>query len=185
MRTITAVAVAVAALALAGAAVAGGWATVQLSSTPTGLGPGDKWNLDVTVLQHGQTALAGVEPTITIRSDSGEKQTFAATPTGKTGVYHADVVFPTAGTWTYEVYDGFDTYGGAQTHTFAPVEIGAPAAASPAAPAEPTASPAVAADDGGGFPLWPVLAGLVGAVAAAAVAIVAWRSRPKAPAPTH
>ena len=34
--------------------------------------------------------------------------------------------FPAEGTYSYEVYDGFGTYGGAQTHTFKPVQIGAP-----------------------------------------------------------
>jgi hypothetical protein len=39
-------------------------------------------------------------------------------------VYAARVVFPSGGKWAYAVYDGFDEYGGAQTHTFAPVTIG-------------------------------------------------------------
>ena len=32
--------------------------------------------------------------------------------------------FPAEGTYTYEVYDGFGEYGGAQTHTFEAVVIG-------------------------------------------------------------
>ena len=109
------------------AASAGGWATVGLSSLPpAGLPANHDWPVDITVLQHGQTPLAGVTPIVRIRDDGGKVvDTFTATPTGKTGVYHADVTFPGEGTYAYEVYDGFTTYGGARTHTFKPVAIGA------------------------------------------------------------
>ena len=118
---------AVAAIAVP-AASAGGWATVGLSSLPpSGLEPNQNWPVDITVLQHGQTPLAGVTPIVRIRGDGGQVvRSFTATPTGKTGVYHAEVKFPGEGTYSYEVYDGFTQYGGAQTHTFKPVEIGAP-----------------------------------------------------------
>lgn len=110
------------------AASAGGWATVGLSSLPpSGLEPNQAWPVDITVLQHGQTPLAGVTPIVRIRNDGGKLvKSFSAKPTGKTGVYHAVVEFPGAGTYSYEVYDGFVTYGGARTHTFKPVQIGAP-----------------------------------------------------------
>jgi hypothetical protein len=52
--------------------------------------------------------------------------TFSARPTSRTGVYRARVVFPSAGTWRYEVFDAFTEYGGARTHKFAPVRILAP-----------------------------------------------------------
>ncbi len=124
MRTLFISVVAAAALALAGVAAAGGWATVGLSSLPAGVGAGEPWDVELTVLQHGRTPLAGVEPTLTIRNvDSGEKRTFAAKPTDRVGVYAVRVVFPSSGTWAYEVYDGFGEYGGAQTHTFKPVTI--------------------------------------------------------------
>jgi hypothetical protein len=118
---------AVAAIA-APAASAGGWATVGLSSLPpSGLEPNQSWPVDITVLQHGQTPLAGVTPVVRIRDDGGNVvRSFTATPTGKTGVYHAEVKFPGEGTYSYEVYDGFTQYGGAQTHTFKPVAISPP-----------------------------------------------------------
>ena len=108
------------------AASAGGWATVGLSSLPpAGLPANEDWPVDITVLQHGKTPLAGVTPIVRIRDDGGNVvKTFTATPTGKTGVYHAVIRFPGSGTFAYEVYDGFVTYGGAQTHTFKPVVIG-------------------------------------------------------------
>lgn len=122
MRRLLLPALLLATLAVAGAAWAGGWATVQLSSTPTGTKAGQPWVVTVTVLQHGRTPLAGVKPTITIRN-GGTSAVFKAVPTGKPGVYRSRVVFPRAGMWTYEVYDGFVRYGGAQRHTYAPVRI--------------------------------------------------------------
>jgi hypothetical protein len=121
------------ALVLAGTAVAGGWATVKLSSFPKGLSAGQAWVVDITVLQHGKTPVDGLKPTVTIRkvgprplaavSKAGPTRTFAARPTGGVGVYRARVIFPSAGTWRFEVYDGFDTYGGARTHRYPPVKI--------------------------------------------------------------
>jgi hypothetical protein len=142
------------ALALPAAAAAGGWATAGLSPPPDDLGPGQTWRAEITLLQHGRTPLDGVSPSITIRGP--ETKTFPAEPTGKPGVYVADVVFPTAGSYSYEVDDDFS-----QVHTFAPVEIGAP-----------TGAPA------GGFPTWaaaPIAAGVL-ALAAAAFALVRRRS---------
>ena len=120
-------AAAAAAVVIPGAS-AGGWATVGLSSLPpSGLKAKQAWPVDITVLQHGRTPLAGVTPVVRIRDRGGNiVESFTAKPTGKTGVYHAAVTFPGKGTYSYEVYDGFVTYGGAQTHTFKPVQIGAP-----------------------------------------------------------
>ena len=151
-----------AALVFVPAAFAGGWATVGLSSTPAGVRPGEAWTVDITVLQHGKTPLADVKPEVTIRNGDATR-TFAARPTGKVGVYHASVTFPTAGTWTYEVDDGFVMQ---QAHTFPPVRIGAPASA-PAA--------ATTTDDGGVDVTWLVLGGL--ALLLAAVLLLARRDR--------
>jgi hypothetical protein len=116
----------VAAAVLVPAASAGGWATVGLSSLPPdGLDPNKAWPVDITVLQHGETPLAGVTPVVTVRDSGGSPVgRFTATPTDTPGTYHAVVRFPAEGTYTYEVYDGFTEYGGAQTHTFKSVVIG-------------------------------------------------------------
>jgi YtkA-like len=119
------IAVALVALAAPASAFAGGWATAGLSPPDGGLGAGDTWNAEVNILQHGQTPLSGVNPTVTIRNAvTGESKTFKARPTDKPGVYVAKVVFPSAGKWSYEVYDGFTQYGGAQTHKFSTLSIG-------------------------------------------------------------
>jgi len=143
-------------LIAAPAAQAGGWATVGLSSTPTGT----TWNVDITVLQHGVTPLTDVKPAVTI-SRGETTRTFAAKPTGKPGVYRAAVVFPSSGRWSYEVDDGFISE---QPHTYPPVEINGAAAAT--------------ASDGGGGPnaLW-LVPGIALLLAAAALATHAARSR--------
>jgi hypothetical protein len=127
---------AVAALVCASTALAGGWATVKLSSQPRGVAAGEPWIVDVTVLQHGLATqpLCCLRPTLTIRkvlpartTSSSAKEplvrTFEARPTNRVGVYRTRVVFPRAGTWRYEVYDAFTAYGGARTHRFKPVRI--------------------------------------------------------------
>ena len=107
-----------AALVLAAPAAAGGWATVGLGPPDSGIGAGDTWNAEVTILQHGVTPLVGVLPVVWI-SKGGETHDFPAAPTGKDGVYLAKVKFPSEGSWTYQVDDGFS-----QTHSFAAVQIG-------------------------------------------------------------
>jgi hypothetical protein len=149
------------ALALPAAAAAGGWATAGVGGPPPGIGPGDTWNAELTLLQHGVTPLEGVNPTITIIG--AERQTFDFKPTGEPGVYTAEVVFPSAGTWRYEVNDDFS-----QVHTFGPIQVGAP----------------VTAPGGGGFPAWAVAPIVAGALALAALGVALVRRRtPGVPLP--
>lgn len=133
---------------------AGGWATVGLSSLPAG----ERWSVDLTVLQHGRTPLEGVAPVVTITNGNGASQQFTGTPTGEPGVYRANVVFPSPGTWSYEIWDGFT-----RTHTFKPVEIAAPSG-------------------GGSFPFLLLGFAVVLALSLAA-ATVAYRRRDRQPAP--
>ncbi len=147
-------------LLAAPAAFAGGWATVGMSSTPAGVEPGKPWNVELTILQHGRTPLVGVHPSLTI-SRGDARETFAASETSRPGVYRAAVTFPTAGTWSYEVDDGFIS---GRPHTFAPVRIGAPA------------TPVTPAGEGGPSLAW--LLGGLGLLAAAAGLLVLSR-RPR------
>ena len=93
-------------LAPAGVAQAGGWATVELGEAPYGLQTGTPWHVELIVKQHGITPMTGVKPSITIESGSVTR-TFPARPTGRVGVYAADVEFPSAGTWNARMSDGF------------------------------------------------------------------------------
>jgi hypothetical protein len=149
---------------VAPAATAGGWATVGLSSLPpSGLKAGQDWPVDVTVLQHGETPLAGVTPVVRVRDDGGKVvDTFEAAPTDEVGVYRAVVRFPAEGSYSYEVYDGFGTYGGARTHSFKAVEIGTP---------------------GGSFPWTTLGIALALALGLAAATVAVLRRRTGEPAP--
>ncbi len=158
-RVTSAVSLVVCSLAIAAAASAGGWATVGLSSTPEELSAGKTWAVDLKVLQHGRTPLADVKPTVTITGkETGKKLVFAAEPTDRVGVYRAKVKFPAAGTWSYEVDDGFG-----RTHTFAPVEI-------------------ARAADGGGIPAWLLAGGLIVALAASLLVVLPRLRRGRIPA---
>ena len=97
----------------------GCWATVKLSSLPTSL----TWNVNVTPLQHGRTMLPNAKPRIEIRPASGGAwKVFRARPTLKRGVYRANVVFASEGTWRFRVWDGFEPTC-ARYHSYAPVIV--------------------------------------------------------------
>lgn len=143
------------ALIAAPAASAGGWATVGVSSLPPE--DGSDWNVQLTILQHGRTPLDGLSPVIMVQKDGGTPQDFNATPAGKPGVYKATVKFPSNGTYTYTINDGFS-----RTHTFKPVMVG---------------------DVGGGDASFPwvttTIAVAVGLALAALLALLARRRRPE------
>ena len=149
-------------LALPAAASAGGWATVQLSSTPDNMRPGATWKVDIEVLQHGRTPLDDVHPTVTI-SSGGVSRTFTTRPTGKPGTHRAEVAFPRAGTWRYVIDDGFTA-----RHSYPPVQIG---------PGTVPAAPSAAGGENGG-PAWERIGiALLAGLAAAALALVPRRRR--------
>ena len=78
------------------------------------------------MLQHGETPLAGVTPVVRIRDGGGKVVESVHRDTDREGRASTTPTsrFPAEGTYSYEVYDGFTEYGGAQTHTFKPVAIG-------------------------------------------------------------
>jgi hypothetical protein len=149
-------------LALPAGALGGGWATIQLSSTPDGLRAGATWDVELDVLQHGRTPLSDVRPTVTITSGSLSR-TFTARPTGKPGTYRASVTFPRAGTWRYVVDDDFSA-----RHGYPPVQIGAGGRAAAASAAD---------TDGGAIAYERLALAALAGVAAAALALVLPRRR--------
>ncbi len=179
-------------LVVAAPASAGCWATVGVAPPPAGIGPGDTWTAELTVLQHGKSPLpdaADARPTVIIQNaDTGERRTFKGKPTDPAaGVYVAEVVFPAGGSWTYAVDDGFNSWNGepapcSQTHTFAAVDVGGSGGS--AAAAGPPAGPGSASSsDSSSFPAWPVGGGIAGAVVAAlALGLFLRRRAPRAPA---
>lgn len=112
------------------AAQTGCMATVGLSSMPkAGHQAGQPWLVTVRVLQHGRTPLAGAKPEIRIRKNGGKLTTFRSRATPAVGSYRFRVVFPSAGRWSFTVFDGFVPHC-ARVHTFKPVTI-APAQVEP------------------------------------------------------
>ena len=107
-------------------------ATAQLSSTPGGTSAGQTWDVDVSFVSQGrQMTVDTLSPSITIRNQStGQELSFPAAPTVRSGTYHAAVVFPTDGSWTYSVLA--DSYG---------TRFDFPAVQIPAAVASPTQAP--------------------------------------------
>jgi hypothetical protein len=169
MRYLIVVATLAAALIASSAASAGGWATVGLDPPfPPGTGPGEPWDTNMTILQHGQTPLTGLSPTITITlEDTGRTETFAATETDEPGVYAASVVFPEAGPWRIVA----DSTFGESKLTYGPVLI------------EPT--PGTTGAAGGSerdLPILPLLAALGGLVVVAAGTFAVLRQRGLKPA---
>jgi len=171
-------------LALPGAAGAGGFATVGLSSLPDGTAPGRPWHATLTILQHGRTPLSDLRPSVRVASADGQTvRTFAARGAGRPGTYTVDVVFPSAGRWTYSIDDGFT-----QTHTYAPVTIGASAAV-PALPAAASGGPggttgqAGSGAGGGGNVVAALGAALAGGLLAALATALVLRRREPGTAP--
>lgn len=141
MRHLIVFAAVVTTLAASAAASAGGWATVGIDPLPSGVGPGDTWTTEMTVLQHGRTPLDGLSPTITIQRETGESHEFVATPSGEPGVYAAEVVFPEAGRWSIVA----DSTFGESRLTYGPVTIGPDSGGAPSSfPVLPVAAAAAA-----------------------------------------
>jgi hypothetical protein len=161
---LVAVVVVVVVVVMTPVAAAGGFATVQLSSVPSdGIEAGTRMAIDITVLQHGVTPLAGVTPVFQILDPSSGAIVREETgrPTSRPGVYRVDVSFPRQGTFDFQVVDGFG-----QTHTYAPFEIVAPVRS--------------------GRPRWSLVALAATSLLVASGAAAAWlglRRRPALPAP--
>jgi YtkA-like len=164
MRLIV-LAVIAAALAAPSAATAGGWATVGFDPPPEDLAPGEPWQVEMTILQHGVTPLDGVRPRVMVEEvGGGPQRSFPARATGEPGVYRATAVFGSAGTWRYVVDDGFMA-----RHKYPPVQIakdGKQAATEPAALASTAAAAPPSTGDGGPDYLLALVAAAVAAVAA-------------------
>jgi hypothetical protein len=139
---------------------------LELSSLPDGLTAGQPWDTDIRAFgPHGRLpATHGVGIQIT-NVQSGKTLEFPAAQNGD-GSYRVRVVFPTAGSWDYQVV-GIGTY---HQQDWAPAEIVAPAAA-------------VTEDSSSSFP-WGWVAGGAGLLALAAVGVARfrpWRSSPSGP----
>ena len=101
-------------LALVAPAEAGGWAVASLDAPPAAVA-GSTEPVGFTILQHGQTPIDLTEGVaIDIVLGDGTTASFPARLEGPTGHYVADVEFPAAGTYTWQIRPG----------VFAPQDLG-------------------------------------------------------------
>lgn len=121
VRPLTPLLVLALAIVPAGAAQAGGWATVE-ADVPAGVSAGEPVRMELLVKQHGRTPMTGVTPSVRIENDAGAVREFRALPTGKPGVYVAEVTYPVAGTWRTRLFDGFTDV---TPHRLPPIDVAA------------------------------------------------------------
>jgi hypothetical protein len=121
MRLFAVLGAVVCALAVPTLAAAGGWASVGFDPLPDGTSAGGTWKPTIFVKQHGITPLAGLQPVVLLEeaSGAGGSAQFFGVPGSEPGVYHADVVFPSAGDWKVTIESGF----GDSHVTYGPVSI--------------------------------------------------------------
>ncbi len=81
---------------------AGGWAVITLDELPTGVVAGELFTVGFTVLQHGRTPMADLDPVIIARSGD-EKVTVFVKEEGKPGHYAVDMTLPYEGEWEWTI----------------------------------------------------------------------------------
>lgn len=133
-------------------ALAGGWAIASFDEVPDEFAAGVTYDLEYTVLQHGETPVDVDGSQVRIVDSSGTVTEFDAVSTGETGRYSVAVTFPESGSWRWEV-----TLGGFEAHDMGTVEV---------------AAASVAAPDSGSMLRWVLPAALILVMALVAVQVV-------------
>ena len=100
--------IALALSAFVGAAVAGGWAVITLKDFPDYAVAGKSLDLTFSVRQHGQTLLAGLQPTVRAVTANGGVAKARVAATANRGEYSAALVLPEPGEWTVTITSGFN-----------------------------------------------------------------------------
>lgn len=91
-------------LAVASPVLAGGWATVRLDEAPGPVIAGEPWRFGFMVKQHDITPTNDVEPVIrAVHTESGVVISAEGTQVGDVGHFEAEITFPLAGTWKWEI----------------------------------------------------------------------------------
>lgn len=119
---------------------AGGWAIITLDELPTGVVAGEPLTVGFTVLQHGQTPMAGLTPTITATLYKDEHFAVNAKPEGKPGHYTATLTFPKEGDWSWSI-QAFTMDQPMPLLTVAAPTLGSASKAVRAEPEAPSSSP--------------------------------------------
>jgi hypothetical protein len=142
---------------------------VELSSIPPGgIGPGDPWTPQLTLIDNEGRLPANPKPGIRITNlDTGRTIDYDATPTKNPAVYTVQVVFPTPGQWDYAAYDGVTD----RLYEFPATTVLAPKATLTATPKPVTTS------SESSFPVWPLVGGIGAAALLAGATILIIRNR--------
>ena len=140
------------------AASAGGWALASFDDVPSGFEAGANYDLEYTILQHGETPVDVGASQVRLVDPIGKAVVFDATPAGEPGRYAVSIEFASAGTWEWEV-----TMGMFGAHPMGSIHV------TPAAPTSSGIAPALR---------WLLPAALVVVSALlAAQAVIVWKSR--------
>ena len=102
-------------------AMAGGWALTSFDELPTDFQAGSTYDLEYTILQHGQTPVDVGDSQVRITASDGTVAAFDSVPTGEVGKYAVSITFPESGSWRWEV-----TQGGFATHEMGTIDVVAP-----------------------------------------------------------
>jgi hypothetical protein len=88
------------------AAFAGGWAMASFDEVPGEFEAGSTYDLQYTILQHGQTPVDVGSSQVLIVDSTGAITAFDAVTSGQPGRYSVSITFPESGAWQWEVTMG-------------------------------------------------------------------------------
>jgi len=146
-------------------AFAGGWAVITLDELPTDVVAGEPLTIGFTVLQHGKTPMAGLNPTVRATLLKDEQFAVRASPDGELGHYTATLTFPIEGEWNWSI-QAFT-----MDQPMPTLSVAAPGSAV-ASQSSPTTEPAAAT-----VPPLVILRGLAFAAGLAALLLASQRKR--------
>lgn len=87
-------------------AFAGSWAMASFDQVPGTFVAGSPYNLQYTILQHGETPVDVGASQVLIVDSAGAITAFDAAPLGQPGRYSVSITFPESGAWGWEVTMG-------------------------------------------------------------------------------
>ena len=87
-------------------AFAGSWAMASFDQVPGEFEAGSSYDLQYTILQHGETPVDVGDSQVVIADATGSKTAFDAVALGQPGRYSVSIAFPEPGSWDWEVTMG-------------------------------------------------------------------------------
>ena len=93
-------------IAIPTVAMAGGWAMASFDNVPAEFQAGSTYDLEYTILQHGQTPVDVGSSQIRFVDSNGTMVEVDAVATGEPGRYAVSVTIPEAGSWHWSVTMG-------------------------------------------------------------------------------